>query len=364
MGCNNSAPLQAEIVTLRKDIASLTVALRQERDQKDSLHKEMTKATEAVMSLSQENQKLTFLLHARKNSEVPLETKVFESTKEEFNKMKEWSELEIENGNTVLSTLLESSTLTAKDETHKEITSLQTRIKASIYDPDQLIELCKLRAEFIDDLLQDCIEYRKETNSLIKTLETTVIAGLRVVRGDESNQFVKALQEATGTEKLRVVRSALKTFGFNGGYEAIRDIDREKELGDEVHSLTVKMKAAEAKIKTLEETVEELEEAHGDEMVSPEESEATPAPVEEQKPFQRRLSRRPTFVEGNNPLIGELSRANEKIKVYEEQLHDVQTSAKVAREKGTKEAILKLMIGLETMAAAVKDPSGGYGGRY
>ena len=50
----------------------------------------------------------------------------------------------------------------------------------------------------------------------------------------------------------------------------------------------------------------------------------------------------------------ELKRAKEMLRAYEENMPEVRASARLVREKGSKEAVLKLLVWIETLVESIK----------
>jgi len=380
MGCTRSAIVATEVETLRLQVQKSEKESKNQSIQISELQREIEKAKKDAMTLSEENQKLTFQLHCRKNEEgyQQILNAEFESNKEEFQRVKLWSEFEILHANQVLAQLLENSDLSANDERRVRISFLLPQIASSQYDMEHLLALSQQRYEHIQALLTGLFHFKDTLKIQVKSLDHLVVAALKEVGKAKAAELAKSISSADTLSKLPLIRSAVKAFGISDGSNAVRDEDREMELEGEVVTLKMHCNFLEAEVKRLQSIIEDAQQQttyNEEEMDAVEESLApTPAPDVQTslspsppKAFKRRMtsfhmpSMRATDLDLHDQVspelytLGqELKRAKEMLRAYEENMPEVRASARLVREKGSKEAVLKLLVWIEALVESIK----------
>lgn len=230
MGCQQSARLTFELQTARQEAEELQKSLKLANDMKEAFQSETEKAKSVVLSLTAENEKMAYELHVRKNSDYQGNSGIFESTKEEFLKMKQWTEMEINRANEILANLLASSSLTEKDEKHGQILRIIEEIRDSEYDPEKLLELGKLRFDFIQELLAEYMDFKSKMAIQLKAMEATITAAVAKSPGIHVKDLLGTLAQAPLVAKLIVVRDIIKRVGLAGSVGAGMDDEMQRLL--------------------------------------------------------------------------------------------------------------------------------------
>lgn len=348
-----------------------------------ALQQEIDKAKKDAMTLLEENQKLTYQLHCRRNEEDCKEilNSEFESNKEEFKKVKEWSEFEILHANQVLESLLENSDLSEKDERRIRINFLLPQIVSSQYDMEHLLVLAEQRYEHIQYLLAALFRFKDTLKIQIKAIDHMVISALKQVEKPEAAEHISAISSADTLTKLHLIRKVIKTFGIGDGSSPVPDVCREMELEGEIVNLKARCNYLEDEVRRLQSIIEDMQHqgTYEDEqgMETPDIESVAPTPAPEvipestsvpSKAFKRRMtsfnvsSMRINDLESLHDHISpelyalglELKRTRETLRAYEENMPEIRASARLVREKGSKEAVLKLLVWIETLVEAIK----------
>ena len=261
MGCTRSAIVATEVETLRLQVQKSEKESKNQSIQISELQREIEKAKKDAMTLSEENQKLTFQLHCRKNEEgyQQILNAEFESNKEEFQRVKLWSEFEILHANQVLAQLLENSDLPANDERRVRISFLLPQIASSQYDMEHLLALSEQRYEHIQALLTGLFHFKDTLKIQVKSLDHLVVAALKEVGKAKAAELAKSISSADTLSKLPLIRSVVKAFGLSDGSNAVRDEDREMELEGEVVTLKMRCNFLEAEVKRLQSIIEDAQ---------------------------------------------------------------------------------------------------------
>lgn len=378
MGCNRSAIIATETEVLRRQVELSDKEARNRSIQIIELQREIEKAKKDAMTLSEENQKLTYQLHCRRNEEgyQQILNSEFESNKEEFQRVKLWSEFEILHANQVLAQLVENCDLPSNDERRERISFLLPQIASSQYDPEHLLTLSQQRYEHIQVLLTALFQSKDTLQTQIKALDHLVVSALKEIGKSKAIEMMKAISSANTLSKLPLIRSAVKTFGLGDGSSAVRDEDREMELEAEIVNLKAHCHSLEAEVKRLQSLIEDAEQQttyEEEERDAVEESLApTPAPEVQVTSSPQRLKRRMTSFNVSAMRIAdfdhmqdhispelyalgqELKRTKETLRAYEENMPEIRASARLVREKGSKEAVLKLLVWIEALVESIK----------
>jgi hypothetical protein len=381
MGCNRSAIIATEVETLRNQVKLSEQDGRNSSIQISELQREIEKAKQDAMTLLEENQKLTYQLHCRRNEEdcKQILNSEFESNKEEFMKVKLWSEFEIQHANQVLESLLANSDLSEKDERRVRISFLLPQIMSSQYDMEHLLVLAEQRYEHIQYLLTALFKFKDTLKIQIKALDHMIISALKQVEKPEAAEHITAISSADSLSKLHLIRKAIKTFGLGDASGPVPDVWKEMELEGEIVNLKARCNYLEDEVRRLQSIIEDMQRqtSFGEEqdMETPDiESVApTPAPVVESttapsRAFKRRMtsfnvsSMRVNDLESLHDHISpeiyalglELKRTQDTLRAYEENMPEIRASARLVREKGSKEAVLKLLVWIEALVEAIK----------
>ena len=230
MGCQQSARITFELQTARQEAEELQKSLKLANDMKEAFQSETEKAKSVVLNLTAENERMAYELHVRKNSDYQGNSGIFESTKEEFLKMKQWTEMEINRANEILANLLASSSLTEKDDKHGQILRIIEEIHDSEYDPEKLLELGRLRFDFIQELLSEYMDFKSKMSIQLKAMEATITAAVAKSPGVHVRELLGTLTQAPLVAKLIVVRDIIKRVGLAGAVGAGLDDEAQRLL--------------------------------------------------------------------------------------------------------------------------------------
>lgn len=380
MGCSRSVALETELKSVTTQVESLQKEDKNKSTQIRELQREVEKAKKDALTLIEENQKLTYQIHCRRNEEgyEQLLNAQFESNKEEFKKVRVWSVFEIEQANAVLVKLVNHCDWPASDERRTRISFLLQSLTSNEYDMEHLLSLSQQRYEYIHSLLDAIITLKENIKEQMKPLEHIFQSALKQVENPKAAEFVKTLAGLEMLEKAEVFRKVIKTFGLGEATAGVRDEDKEMELEGEIVNLKNEINTLASEITRLKSIIQDYEQNQvyeDDVSMSAEEREPTPAPTELTPPsppvktFKRRVT---SFnVSSYNQIkdleslhdhispelyaLGlELKKTKDTLSAYEENMPEIRAAARLVREKGSKEATLKLLIWIETLVESIK----------
>ena len=375
--------LATEVETLQNQVKVSEQEGQKRSTQISELQREIDKAKKDAMTLLEENQKLTYQLHCRRNEgdSQQIQNSEFESNKEEFMKVKLWSEFEILHANKVLESLLENSDLSEKDERRVRISFLLPEIMSNQYDMEHLLVLAGQRYEHIQYLLTALYRFKDTLKIQMKALDQMVISALKRMEKPEAAEHISAISSADSLSKLHIIRKVIKTFGLGDGSSPVPDVWKEMELEGEILNLKARCNFLEGEVKRLQSIIEDMqhqttyEEEQDMETPDIESVAPTPAPVvvaESAAVPSRGFKRRMTSFNVSSMQINdlenlhdhispelyalglELKRTRETLRAYEENMPEIRASARLVREKGSKEATLKLLVWIEALVEAIK----------
>ena len=251
MGCQQTARITFELQTARQEIEELQKSLKLANDMKEAFQAETEKAKNAVLTLTAENEKLAYEIHVRKNVEYQGNSGIFESTKEEFMKMKQWTDMEINRANDILSSLLASSSLTEKDEKHSQILRIIEDMHDSEYDPEKLLELGRLRFDLMQELMSEYMEFRNKMTIQLKAMEATITAAVGKSQVGNVKELLSTLAQTPLVGKLIVVRDIIKRVGFANISGSDMDFDTQRHLESRLEELESQVQEQETTITFL-----------------------------------------------------------------------------------------------------------------
>lgn len=396
MGCQQSTRLTFELQTARQEAEELQKSLKLANDMKEAFQSETEKAKSVVLQLTSENEKMAYELHVRKNSDYQGNSGIFESTKEEFLKMKQWTEMEINRANEILASLLGSSSLTEKDEKHGQILRIMEEIHDSEYDPEKLLELGRLRFDFIQELMAEYMDFKGKMAIQLKAMEATITAAVAKCPGVHVKDLLATLTQAPLIAKLIVVRDIIKRVGLSGAVGAGLDDEaqrlleaRAEELESQasiqeetiaflrtartgmtsMESLSAKLKETEAQLATAEEQLADAAAARSQFAQLQEENsnlqsqlkalQEAGAEGEDSEKAKEMLAEAATVNEKlateTAHVQQELGTVKEKLGAYQGKVSDIMEFARRAKDKSDSDALDSLFRALEDLEAVTKE---------
>ena len=257
MGCTNSTKITEEMQQLKAELDSTKRSLIVATELKEAFSLELSKRR------PQENEE------DRKEGSASLS----DSLRDEWNKVKEWVETEVQEGNDVFVRLLRLADLDDNSEEAREMRKRTQRVVDSNYDADLLVDFSLRRSRVMKTLLDKAAEDRSQLVLHLKVVEEQLKAMMPSYEGGRASKDLQdklsSFRSGQAVDKVKTVsaflRAALETQSIGGEGSKLRQLEeRYEELKRSDESKARELNAKMVQIRHLETQLKEKARAEGE----------------------------------------------------------------------------------------------------
>lgn len=256
MGCANSTKLTEEMQHLQTELDSTKRSLQVATELKEAFSLELSKRR------PQDNEE------DRKEGSASLS----DSLRDEWNKVKEWVETEVQEGNDVFVRLLRLADLDDSTEEARDMRKRTQRVVDSNYDADLLVDFSLRRSRVMKTLLDKAAEDRAQLVLHLKVVEEQLKAMMPSYEGARTSKDLQdklaAFRSGQAVDKVKTVsaflRAALETQNTGEGSKLRQLEERFEDLKRSDDSKARELNAKMVQIRHLETQLKEKTRTEGE----------------------------------------------------------------------------------------------------
>jgi len=256
MGCANSTKLAEEMQHIQAELDSTKRSLQVATELKEAFSLELSKRR------PQDNEE------DRKEGSASLS----DSLRDEWNKVKEWVETEVQEGNDVFGRLLRLADLDDNTEEAREMRKRTQRVVDSNYDAELLVDFSLRRSRVMKTLLDKAAEDRSQLVLHLKVVEEQLKAMMPSYEGARTSKDLQdklaAFRSGQAVDKVKTVsaflRAALETQSIGEGSKLRQLEERFEDLKRSDESKARELNAKMVQIRHLETQLKEKTRAEGE----------------------------------------------------------------------------------------------------
>ena len=256
MGCANSSKLTEEMQHLQAELDSTKRSLQVTTELKEAFSLELSKRR------PQENEE------DHKEGSASLS----DSLRDEWNKVKEWVETEVQEGNDVFVRLQRLVDLDDSSEEARDMRKRTQRVIDSNYDADLLVDFSLRRSRVMKTLLDKATEDRSQLLLHLKVVEEQLKAMMPSYEGARTSKDLQdklaSFRSGQAVDKVKTVsaflRAALETQSIGEGSKLRQLEERFEDLKRSDESKARELNAKMVQIRHLETQLKEKTRAEGE----------------------------------------------------------------------------------------------------
>jgi hypothetical protein len=256
MGCANSTKLTEEMQHLQAELDSTKRSLQVTTELKEAFSLELSKRR------PQENE------DDHKEGSASLS----DSLRDEWNKVKEWVETEVQEGNDVFVRLQRLVDLEDSSEEARDMRKRTQRVVDSNYDADLLVDFSLRRSRVMKTLLDKATEDRSQLLLHLKVVEEQLKAMMPSYEGARTSKDLQdklaSFRSGQAVDKVKTVsaflRAALETQSIGEGSKLRQLEERFEDLKRSDESKARELNAKMVQIRHLETQLKEKTRAEGE----------------------------------------------------------------------------------------------------
>lgn len=256
MGCANSSKLTEEMQHLQAELDSTKRSLQVTTELKEAFSLELSKRR------PQENE------DDHKEGSASLS----DSLRDEWNKVKEWVETEVQEGNDVFVRLQRLVDLDDSSEEARDMRKRTQRVVDSNYDADLLVDFSLRRSRVMKTLLDKATEDRSQLLLHLKVVEEQLKAMMPSYEGARTSKDLQdklaSFRSGQAVDKVKTVsaflRAALETQSIGEGSKLRQLEERFEDLKRSDESKARELNAKMVQIRHLETQLKEKSRAEGE----------------------------------------------------------------------------------------------------
>lgn len=256
MGCTNSTKLTEEMQQIKAELDSTKRSLQVATELKEAFSLELTKRRPT------ENEE------DRKEGSASLS----DSLRDEWNKVKEWVETEVQEGSDVFVRLLRLVDLEDSSEEAHDMRKRTQRVIDSNYDADLLVDFSLRRSRVMKSLLDKATEDRSQLVLHLKVVEEQLKAMMPTYEGGRTSKDLQdklaSFRSGQAVDKVKTVsaflRAALETQSIGEGSKIKQLEERYEELKRSDESKARELNAKMVQIRHLETQLKEKARGEGE----------------------------------------------------------------------------------------------------